>query len=70
MPYSEGDLVKGQSTPAIYLVDGGQRRWIPDAATLESRWSWGDVRTLPDAEVDAIPMGAPYSIGYTAGIIC
>jgi hypothetical protein len=59
MPYAEGDLVKGQSTPAIYLIEGGTRRWIPDPATLESRWSWSQVQTLPDAEVDAIPMGTP-----------
>jgi hypothetical protein len=59
MPAAEGDVIKSQARPEIYLVEGGKRRWIPDAPTLQSRWTFEQVVILPQEEVDSIPLGEP-----------
>jgi hypothetical protein len=53
----EGDLIQAPGDPAVFVVREGVRRWIPDEATLLSRWSWDWVRTLPREAVEAIPRG-------------
>jgi hypothetical protein len=53
----EGDLIRGPDKGAVFLIENGRRRWIPDPATLESRWSWDQVRDLPAEAVNAIPLG-------------
>jgi hypothetical protein len=60
MPIAEGALIKSSTRPEIWLIEGGKRRWIPDAPTLVSRWTWEQVKVLSDDEVNAIPLGAPY----------
>jgi hypothetical protein len=45
--------------PAGLLFTGGERHWVPDPATLTSKWSWAQVQTLPDAQVTAVPLGNP-----------
>lgn len=58
-PLREGDLVKG-SDPAIYLIERGQRRHIPDPQTFDRMgFNWGSVRTLGDSRLNAIPEGPP-----------
>jgi hypothetical protein len=52
-------LIKPATRPEVFVVRDGQRHWIPDPQTLTSQWSWSQVRTLPNAEVYAIPMGDP-----------
>jgi hypothetical protein len=54
---AEGDLIKGSDTPEVFLVTGGERRWIPDETTLLSRWSWDQVKVVPDATMAGIPPG-------------
>lgn len=55
--YPDGTLVKG-SGPAIYVVRGGQKLWIPDPPTFNALgYSWGAVQTIPDASLTAIPTG-------------
>src|SRR5262249_46903665 len=56
---TEGELIKGMSHPEVYVIQNGQRHWIPDPATLQSRWSWDQVQTLSDGDVDVIPLGDP-----------
>jgi hypothetical protein len=55
---SNGDVIKG-STPAIYLVQRGQLRWIPNMETFNA---WGfkgeNIRLWPDAAIAAMPKGA------------
>jgi hypothetical protein len=58
MPVKEGDKVKAQSRPEIWVIQGGERHWIPDAATLQSRFGgWQNITILSDAEVDQIVVG-------------
>jgi hypothetical protein len=56
----EGSLIKSQTDPAVFLIEGGHRRWIPDAPTLLSQWTWDQVQVLPDVVVSLIPLGEPY----------
>ena len=57
---SEGDAIKGDSTPEVYRIEGGRRRWIPNPDTLFALgYTWGQVRTLPQNEVSQIPLGEP-----------
>jgi hypothetical protein len=55
----EGSLIKTAQNPSVYFIQCGQRHWIPDAKTLQSRWSWNQVRIVSDAVVNSIPIGTP-----------
>ncbi|MFT4217704.1 MAG: hypothetical protein QM619_11055 [Micropruina sp.] len=67
MSISDGQLVKMLTRPEVYVVQGGQRHWIPDPATLTAHWQWSQVTTLPDAEVSAVPLGDPIASVIVAG---
>lgn len=55
--YLTGQLLKG-SGPEIYVIDGPQRRWIPDPTTFQlNGYNWAAVLTIPDAELQSIPLG-------------
>jgi hypothetical protein len=56
---NEGELVKGQNRPEVYVIQGGQRDWIPDSATLVSKWSWGAVQTISPADLTTATLGDP-----------
>ena len=59
----EGNLIRAQDRPEVYIVQNGQRHHIPDEGTLTARWSWDQVQVLTQEEVDAIPLGTPVSRG-------
>jgi hypothetical protein len=69
MPIKDGDLVRGQSTPEVWLIEFNSRRWVPDEATLLASWSWADVKVLPDGEVSAVGRGPDLTsaLAVTAG---
>lgn len=56
---TNGTLLQG-SSPAVYVMDNCQRRWIPDAATFDADgYKWSDIQHIADADLQAIPQGAP-----------
>lgn len=57
---ANGDLVRATGQHAIYVIEDSQRRWIPDMATFYD-WEFNPavVKNLSQAELDAIPLGAP-----------
>ena len=66
-PLDEGMLVKGSgmlvkgSTDAIYRIERGTRRMIPNRPTFNRMgFDWNAVRRLQDAQLDAIPRGEDY----------
>jgi hypothetical protein len=59
MPIADGSLIKGISSPEVYVVGNAERHWIPDPETPVSQWSWANVQTLPDAEVTGLTRGDP-----------
>ena len=56
----EGMLVMG-SKHAIYRIERGTLRWIPNPPTFDKMgFDWKAVRNVPDAQLDAIPRGEDY----------
>ena len=53
----DGDLIKG-SGAEIFLLIGGNRRWVPDPATLVTLRPPRGVITITDAQLTGIPRGA------------
>ena len=58
-PVGEGSLIKSAEHPEVYFVQGKMRHHIPDPCTLLKRWSWSQVKTVPQNVVDSIPLGTP-----------
>ena len=57
---SLGHLVKG-SSPEVFLLEKGKRRWIPDEATFNAMGlDWQAVREISDEDLNSIPRGPDY----------
>lgn len=53
-------LLKCASSPHIYALDDGEKRWIKDIPSFEAAgFKWRDVHFESCAEIDAIPDGSP-----------
>jgi hypothetical protein len=53
-----GDMVQG-SGAAVYVMENGQRRLIPDPSTLESMGlNWNNIQHIADTDLNNIPGGA------------
>jgi len=51
-------LLKCATSPHIYLLQDGQKRWVKDIATFEAMgYRWGDVRFVACQELRAVPDG-------------
>ncbi len=54
-----GTLLKG-SSGAIYVAQGGLKRHVPNAVSLEAYGhQWGNVERIADSKLDGIPTGVP-----------
>jgi hypothetical protein len=58
--WDDGSLIQGLGDPAVYVMEGGQRRWVPDPPTLEHHWRWDDVQVISSVELNAIVRGADW----------
>lgn len=51
-PYSDGIVVRCDSTGATYKIENGQARWYPNMAAYRyggsPAWSYNDVCNMPD----------------------
>jgi hypothetical protein len=59
IPYADGTLIQGTGDSATYLMQNGQKCWIPDINTF---WAMGFeqdqiVRNVPDSVMNSIPTG-------------
>ena len=52
-------FVRGPTDASVFFLQGGQRRLLPDQATLGFMSASPLVRTLSDADLAAIPLGTP-----------
>lgn len=58
LPIRDGALIKKDSDPTVYVVEGGKRRPFVLAADFEAfGYRWETVQTIPDAVLNAIPSG-------------
>jgi hypothetical protein len=55
---AEGTLMQAGSTGTVYILQNGQRRWVP-SADLFTAWGFNvnQAQRLPDATVSLIPLG-------------
>jgi hypothetical protein len=55
---SDGTLLKGSTDP-VYVMQNGQRHWIPDPTTFNLMgYSWSAIQVVADNDLNAIPLGA------------
>jgi hypothetical protein len=53
-------LLKCTDSPHIYLLDGGEKRWIDSIETFNERgYVWRDVRFIPCEQLRSLPDGVP-----------
>ncbi len=58
--YPDGNLLTAAPSPAVYVMENGARRWIPDPQTFDARgYDWAAVRHLSEPEINSIPLGQP-----------
>src|SRR5437773_9897596 len=71
MPLPDGLLVKSNSNPRVYVIETGQRHWIPDPYTLEFYGGWPAVNIVSESDLNAIPEGArkPSRVPRTDGVL-
>ena len=54
----DGCLRREDSKPKVYLIEAGQKRWIPSPQILFALGrTWADVRIVPDGALNGIPDG-------------
>lgn len=57
---TDGTLVKAADAEAVYLIENGQRRWIPDQATFMALgFAPEAVQTVDQGTLDSFPEGEP-----------
>jgi hypothetical protein len=57
--YRDGALIKGDGTPAVYVMEYGKRRPIPTGDDFEAmRYRWENIISIPAAELSQIATGS------------
>ncbi len=57
---SDPILLKCPTSPHIYLLDDGEKRWVQDIPTFEAQgYVWGDVALIQCDDLRRIPDGPP-----------
>ncbi len=64
MSIVNGTCIRTNETAAVYLMENGKRRWVPNPATYDNLFrNWDSIKDLPAVEVDGLPVGDPLSDG-------
>ncbi len=58
-PGVEFKVLQSASDQRVYFVFGGKRHYVPSAATLEAMGLVKQVTSVPDVEINRIPLAAP-----------
>jgi hypothetical protein len=64
-PYSlqDGELVRGKTAPAVYVVENAQLRPIPSAEIFEDMgYKWQNVAVIPDRIIADYPINQPLAL--------
>lgn len=56
---ADGSFAIAPSSPRVYLISGGKRRWVPDPTTLLALApnGWASIVAVSDADLNAMPEG-------------
>ncbi len=61
----DGQLIKSDTSPAIYFISGGKRRAIANAESFEKMgYKWANILTLPEKVVSLHELGDVIDLGY------
>ncbi len=61
--FHNAELVKGDKTTTVYVVDEGALRPIPSAAVFEGMgWKWKNIVTVPDKLISSYPIGDTFNL--------
>lgn len=56
--HPDGTLLKSSDQPEVWLIQGGERHWIPSPEIFNAHgFSWAAILVVSDAEINAIPQG-------------
>ncbi|MFZ2804216.1 MAG: hypothetical protein WA001_03260 [Patescibacteria group bacterium] len=65
--FADGELVRGKTSPAVYVSEGGTLQPILSADTFTAiGWSWGNVVTVSDAAIKDYTVGDPFTLQSAA----
>ena len=59
LPPVDNTLVKGQGTPAVYMIEGGNKRIISGEVFRQRGLSFRNLLNLSDGEIEDMPSGLP-----------
>jgi len=65
--HPDGTLVTSRSTPKVYFIENGQKRWISNGSIFESRFHWKNIVFIPENELNSYPDGN--DLNYRDGIL-
>lgn len=63
--HPDGSLLISNQTKRVYLIDGGQKRWVPNLSIFASRFFWEDVISIIHSELESYDLGS--NITYPDG---
>ena len=66
--HADGTLVKHPDSPAVYLVEDGQRRYVPQAQIFFSNWSHVDSRVKTITPID-LALSSAEDVGWQEGAL-
>ncbi|MDQ7814862.1 MAG: hypothetical protein RDU25_03620 [Patescibacteria group bacterium] len=67
--FHNAELVKGEKSTAVYVMDGGALRAIPSAEIFESMgWKWKNIVTVPDKLISSYPIGDIFDLKPVASV--
>jgi Ricin-type beta-trefoil lectin domain len=59
-PIEDGVLINSPSDHAVYITEGGKRRWIPNPHTFNALgYSWDNIQSVSGTLLNSIPLGNP-----------
>lgn len=53
----DGTVLREMSAAPVYVMVGGQKRWIPNPTILQKYGGWAAVRVVPDGALAGFPQG-------------
>ena len=56
--FADGALIRQRGTQAVYVIENGERRLIPNPETFNARgYTWGAVKEVSPEEMGSVPAG-------------
>ncbi len=68
-PLTNGEIIKGTKSKAIYRIEDEKKRTFPDLPTFNALTSGGGFRIIPDEILNKIPYGEPFDSVLSSPLI-